>query len=81
MSEVHASRGRSAPAGPLLRSEVDIVCGIAAATLGDRHGIPWQSFRDDYTEIRKRIAHVVPGCEAYDEKVDRPFGRQASKGL
>ena len=32
------------------------------------------AFRDDYTEIRRRIARVVPGCEAYDEKVDRPGG-------
>ncbi|QWZ07113.1 FdhF/YdeP family oxidoreductase [Nocardioides panacis] len=71
---VHASQGPLEPASPHLRSETDIVCSIAEATLGDRHGIPWRSFRDDYTEIRKRIAHVVPGCEAYDEKVDRPGG-------
>jgi molybdopterin-dependent oxidoreductase alpha subunit len=71
---VHASQGPLEPASPHLRSETDIVCSIAAATLGDRHGIPWSSFRDDYTEIRRRIARVVPGCEAYDEKVDRPGG-------
>ena len=71
---VHASQGPLKPASPQLRSEVDIVCSIAAATLGDRHGIPWDAFRKDYTEIRRRIARVVPGCEAYDEKVDRPGG-------
>ena len=71
---VHASQGPLAPASPHLRSEVDIVCSLARATLGDRHGIPWTDFRDDYTEIRRRIARVVPGCEAYDEKVDRPGG-------
>ena len=43
---VHASQGPLEPAGPQLRSEVDIVCSIAAATLGDRHGIPWEEFRD-----------------------------------
>ncbi|MDG6103315.1 FdhF/YdeP family oxidoreductase [Dactylosporangium aurantiacum] len=69
MSEVHASRGRSAPAGPLLRSEVDIVCGIAAATLGDRHGIPWQDFPADYDRIRDRIGRVVPGCADYTERI------------
>jgi molybdopterin-dependent oxidoreductase alpha subunit len=71
---VHASQGPLAPASPHLRSEVDIVCSLAAATLGDLHDLPWAAFRSDYTEIRKRIARVVPGCEAYDEKVDRPGG-------
>lgn len=69
MSEVHASRGRSAPAGPLLRSEVDIVCGIAAATIGERHGIDWAGFAADYDRIRERIGRVVPGCAGYAEKV------------
>jgi len=69
MSAVHASRGPSAPAGPLLRSEVDIVCGIAHATLGARHGLPWADFAADYDEIRHRIGRVVPGCADYAEKV------------
>ncbi|MEV0561676.1 FdhF/YdeP family oxidoreductase [Dactylosporangium sp. NPDC050588] len=69
MSEVHASRGRSAPAGPLLRSEVDIVCGLAAAVLGDRHGIPWASFTVDYDRIRDRISRVVPGCADYNARI------------
>jgi molybdopterin-dependent oxidoreductase alpha subunit len=69
MSAVHASRGRSEPAGPLLRSEVDIVCGIAAAALGDAHGIPWAGFAGDYEEIRERIGRVVPGCDDYAAKI------------
>ncbi|HWS38798.1 MAG TPA: FdhF/YdeP family oxidoreductase [Actinoplanes sp.] len=69
MSAVHASRGRSDPAGPLLRSEVDIICGIAAATLGDRHEIPWSGFAGDYEEIRERIGRVVPGCDDYATKI------------
>ena len=71
---VHASQGPLEPASPYLRSEVDIVCSMAKATLGDRYGLTWDAFRNDYTEIRRRIARVVPGCEAYDEKVDRPGG-------
>jgi len=38
MSVVHASHGRLAPAGEQLRSEVAIVCGLAAATLGTGTG-------------------------------------------
>ena len=37
MSAVHASRGPLKPASPHLRSEVDIVCSLALATLGDDH--------------------------------------------
>ncbi len=73
MSAVHASRGPLKPASPHLRSEVDIICSIAEVTLPEST-IPWSDFRADYSEIRRRIARVVPGCEAYDEKVDQPGG-------
>jgi molybdopterin-dependent oxidoreductase alpha subunit len=69
MSAVHASRGRTEPAGELLRSEVDILCGIAAATLGARYDIPWRGFAEDYDQIRERIGRVVPGCEGYDQLI------------
>jgi formate dehydrogenase major subunit len=71
---VHSSQGPLKPASDHLRSEVDIICSLALATIGDRHGIPWAGFRDDYSEIRRRIARVVPGCAAYDQKVDQPGG-------
>jgi molybdopterin-dependent oxidoreductase alpha subunit len=74
MSAVHASKGPLTPASSMLRSEVDIVCSLAEATLGARHAIPWSDFRADYAAIRRRIANVVPGCAAYDEKVDQPGG-------
>ncbi|MGA8255808.1 MAG: FdhF/YdeP family oxidoreductase [Nocardioides sp.] len=74
MSSVHASKGPLSPASKHLRSEVDIVCGLAQSTLGDKHGIPWADFRADYSAIRRRIANVVPGCAAYDEKIDEPGG-------
>ncbi len=74
MSAVHASRGRIAPASELLRSEVDILCGIAGATLGDRYGIPWPAFAQDYRTIRERIGRVVPGCEGYADKIEQRGG-------
>ncbi|XVU28467.1 FdhF/YdeP family oxidoreductase [Actinoplanes sp. CA-054009] len=67
MSAVHASRGRSAPAGPLLRSEVDIVCGIARSALDG--SVDWAGFTEDYDRIRDRIGRVVPGCDGYTEKI------------
>ncbi|SDD88628.1 FdhF/YdeP family oxidoreductase [Auraticoccus monumenti] len=75
MSSVHASRGVLEPASPFLRSEVQIVTGIARATLGDRHaGIDWAAMGRDYSVIRRHIANVVPGCADYEARVDRPGG-------
>jgi formate dehydrogenase major subunit len=71
---VHASQGPLEPASDQLRSEVDIVCSLAVATLGDTHDIPWTEFKDDYRQIRRRIGRVVPGCAGYEEKVDEPGG-------
>ena len=74
MSAVHASHGPLDPPSEHLRSEVDIICSLALATLGEDSPVPWAAFRDDYTEIRRRIARVVPGCASYEEKVDEPGG-------
>ncbi|MFB9312003.1 FdhF/YdeP family oxidoreductase [Nocardioides plantarum] len=71
---VHASRGPLEPASDHLRSEVDIICSVAQATLGDRHALPWDDFRGDYSQIRRRIGRMVPGCAGYEEKVDQPGG-------
>ncbi|HEV2797169.1 MAG TPA: FdhF/YdeP family oxidoreductase [Nocardioides sp.] len=74
MSAVHASRGPLDPPSEHLRSEVDIICSLALATLGEDSPVPWAAFRDDYTELRRRIARVVPGCASYEEKVGEPGG-------
>jgi molybdopterin-dependent oxidoreductase alpha subunit len=80
MSSVHLSQGRLDPASPHLRSEIAIICGLAAATLGEGptgsegKRVDWSAMADDYAVIRQHIARVVPGCDAYDEKVHRPGG-------
>ncbi|WP_336275936.1 hypothetical protein [Nocardioides sp. B-3] len=73
MSAVHASHGPLKPASGHLRSEVDIVCSMALATLPGST-IPWAAMRDDYSVIRHHIARVVPGCAAYDDKIKQPGG-------
>jgi len=78
MSAVHLSRGVLAPASEHLRSEVDIVCAIAEATLRDRPDatgrIDWAAMSADYEVIRTRIEHTVPGCAAYSAKLAEPGG-------
>ncbi|MEU5359822.1 FdhF/YdeP family oxidoreductase [Streptomyces sp. A10(2020)] len=74
MSEVHASRGRLAPASPHLLSEVAIISRLARRTLGDEPAVPWEEFERDYGTIRDRISRVVPGFEEFNARVDRPGG-------
>jgi molybdopterin-dependent oxidoreductase alpha subunit len=74
MSDVHASRGKLPPASPHLLSEVAIISRMARATIGDKYGIPWQGFEDDYGTVRDRISRVVPGFEDFNERVSVPGG-------
>ncbi|HWD05510.1 MAG TPA: FdhF/YdeP family oxidoreductase [Amycolatopsis sp.] len=74
MSQVHASRGRLAPASEHLLSEVAIVCRLAERLLGADHAVPWREFEKNYDLVRDRIAAVVPGCQDYNRRVREPDG-------
>ncbi|MDR7303598.1 FdhF/YdeP family oxidoreductase [Haloactinomyces albus] len=74
MSVVHASSGRLQPASPHLLSEVAIVSRLARGLLGPDHPVSWESFERDYDRVREHIAHVVPGCENYNQRVRHADG-------
>ena len=79
MSSVHASRGVLEPASEHLRSEVAIVAGLARAALRepdgtDRHGIAWDEMAVDYGIIRDHVSRVIPGCDDFSARADRPGG-------
>jgi molybdopterin-dependent oxidoreductase alpha subunit len=69
MGVVAASRGRLAPAGPDLRSEVRIVADIADATLRSDSHIDWQRLADNYGGIRESIASVIPGFDNFESRL------------
>jgi molybdopterin-dependent oxidoreductase alpha subunit len=73
MGIVHATRGSNEPASPHLRSEVDIVCAIAAATLGDRP-VDWGALAGDYDAVREHIAATIPGFDDFNARVRRAGG-------
>ncbi len=73
MSVVHASRGRNEPASAHLRSEVAIVCGLAARTVGSDR-VDWGALEADYDRIRDLIEQVVPGFEDVNQRVRVPGG-------
>ncbi|MEM9614742.1 MAG: FdhF/YdeP family oxidoreductase [Actinomycetota bacterium] len=74
MGVVQRSMGRLDPPSPRLRSEVAIVAGVAAATLGDTPTVRWRELAADYSRIRAAISRVVPGFDDYDERAQADGG-------
>jgi molybdopterin-dependent oxidoreductase alpha subunit len=74
MSVVHASHGRLEPAGPELRSEVAIVCGLGKRLTGAARSIDWDRFAGDYREIRAAIERTIPGFDDFEARIDEPGG-------
>ena len=96
MSAVHASRGPLKPASPFLRSEVDIVCSVAEATLGIARGrcrgrstapTTPASARRSRTwcpaarRTTRRSTSPVGSCSRTRPGTRAPFPTQADKGL
>jgi molybdopterin-dependent oxidoreductase alpha subunit len=73
MSMVHGSGGINKPASPWLRSEVQIIAGIAAATVGSEV-VNWAELADDNNKIRDMISRVLPGFHDYNVRVRKPRG-------
>lgn len=73
MSMVHGSGGINKPASPHLRSEVGIIAGIAAATLGS-DVVDWIHVAHHNDRIRELIARTIPGFHGYNERVRKPRG-------
>jgi molybdopterin-dependent oxidoreductase alpha subunit len=73
MSVVHTSRGKLRPPSEELRSEVQIVCGLAEKVLGNRVPVPWSAWAEDYGLIRESIAAAIPGFEEFNSRLDEGF--------
>lgn len=73
MGMVHGSGGINKPASPELRSEVGIIAGIAAATVGS-DVVDWAALGQNYDLIRDLIARTIPGFHGYNERVRKPRG-------
>jgi molybdopterin-dependent oxidoreductase alpha subunit len=80
MGKVHASKGVLEPASEHLKSEVEIVCDLARAVLGDRSTVDWESMSGNYDLIRDRISRVVPGFDRCNERVREKGGFYVANG-
>lgn len=78
MGVVQMSKGVLEPLSPEMRSEPNIVCNIAHATLGHRSdlgpGVNWLSLAANYDRIRAHIENVVPGFTDYNVRVRQKGG-------
>ncbi len=75
MGVVQMSRGVLAPASADLRSEVEIIAGLAAAVDGTHNRpVPWLWLAEDYNRIRSLIERVIPGFENYSDRASQPGG-------
>ena len=74
MGVVQMSKGVLEPRSTELRSEIAIICGVAAKTLAGKTTVDWMEMARDYDNIRDAIAACVSGFERYNEKVRQPAG-------
>lgn len=73
MSMVHGSGGINRPASKHLLSEVEIIAGIAEATVGSTV-VNWTELADDFDRIRDLIERTIPGFEDYNKRLRKPRG-------
>ncbi|RYE19489.1 MAG: hypothetical protein EOP42_28995, partial [Sphingobacteriaceae bacterium] len=66
---IQSSKGVLEPVSKDLLSEVQIICRLAKATLGQRSKVKWDSFEKDYDTIRDDIQKVVKGFDNYNERI------------
>ncbi len=63
MGKVHQSKGLLKPASENLKSEPEIIGGIADAYFNGAHPVDWKTLSEDYELIREKIGHVIKGFD------------------
>lgn len=83
MGIVQNSKGVLEPKSSKLKSEVAVICGIGKYLFAesDTVRIDWDSYSNDYDNIRDKIEEVIPGFENYNERVRQPSGFYLPNGV
>jgi molybdopterin-dependent oxidoreductase alpha subunit len=68
MGRVRRSRGILKPASDKLKSEPEIIAGIAEAYFKGDHPVNWMALGSDYNRIREKIDDVAKGFENTGER-------------
>jgi len=68
MGKVHRTKGLLAPKSDTLKSEPEIIGGIANAALGEKHVVAWQELGNNYNLIRDKISQTINGFKGLSQK-------------
>lgn len=68
MGKVHRSKGVLKPKSEHLKSEPEIISGIANAYFEGNHQVNWEALGSDYDLIRDKISQTIHGFENVQEK-------------
>ncbi|MEH6679456.1 MAG: FdhF/YdeP family oxidoreductase [Sediminicola sp.] len=68
MGKVHRSKGLLPPASKDLRSEPEIVAGIAAAYFKEGHVVDWLGLGKDYSLLREKMALALDGFQDMENR-------------
>ncbi len=71
---VRMSMGDLPPVSEDLKSEVAIICELAANVFREINLTDWIGFAKDYNKIRDKIEEVIPGFEDFNNRVKEPGG-------
>lgn len=74
MGVVQWSKGMLEPISDDLVNETQIVCRMAAATIGNRTVVDWQRYHDSYDAVRDDIEKCIPGFDNYNVRVTQKGG-------
>ena len=68
MGKIHRTKGVMTPKSANLKSEPEIIGGIANAFFKDGHPVQWDTLGKNYNLIREKIALVIDGFEHVSKK-------------
>ncbi|MBQ4822922.1 FdhF/YdeP family oxidoreductase [Aquimarina sp. MMG016] len=68
MGKVHRSKGMLTPASGNLKSEPEIIGGIANTYFKAEHQVNWKNLSEDYNLIREKIELVIKGFKSINER-------------
>ena len=74
MGVVESSKGMLKPVSDNLINEMQIVCRMAMATLGNRSVVNWQQYHDSYDAVRDSIEKCISGFENYNNRIRQKGG-------
>ncbi len=72
MGKVHRSKGLLKPVSDTLKSEPEIIGGIADTYFKGNHPVDWKKLGEDYELIRKKIELTIKGFKDLNQKSQGP---------